>query len=80
MNTQTDKDWILQQIRTLENAELIRQIRAMLESGLQESEERISIEQYNRELDEAVARIDAGMGVPHNEVVQRLKNKTTDEN
>ena len=44
-----------------------------LESSGIEPEGGISIEEYNKEIDEAMARMDAGEGIPHEEVVRRLK-------
>ena len=40
---------------------------------LKDDTERISIEEYNKEIDEAMARMDAGEGIPHEEVVSMLK-------
>jgi hypothetical protein len=47
-----------------------KSIIGMIKSFLQpiEKKERISIEQYNNEVDEAMARIDAGKFVTHEEV------------
>lgn len=36
--------------------------------------ERVSIEQYNKEIDEAMARVDAGEFHTHEEVVEMSKN------
>jgi hypothetical protein len=46
---------------------------AFLQSSGIEPEGRISIEQYNKELDEAMARMDAGEGIPHEEVIEMSK-------
>lgn len=46
----------------------------MIKSFLQpeEKEQRISIAQYNKELDEAMARIDAGDFVTHEDVLKEM--------
>ena len=46
---------------------------AFLQSSGIEPEGRISIEQYNKEIDEAMARMDAGEGIPHEEVIEMSK-------
>ena len=46
---------------------------AFLQSSGIEPAGRISIEQYNKEIDEVMARMDAGEGIPHEEVIEMSK-------
>ena len=62
---------IIEKVMQLREEEL-QQLEASLQEILTE-EEPISMEQYNRELEEADAAIDRGEYVSHEEAVQRLK-------
>ncbi len=63
---------LIKDIEQVEDISLLQAIKAVLHYGLQ-SEGKISVEQYNRELDEAEARIDRGDFVTHEEAVNRIR-------
>jgi len=62
MNLQADIKWINQELKTVKDPTLIEAFKNMLKyrRNVTQSSERISLEQYNKELDEAEADIEAG--------------------
>ena len=68
---------IIEKVMHLGEEEL-QQLEASLQEILSE-EEPISVEQYNRELEEADAAIDRGDYISHGEAVQRLKRWRKDD-
>jgi hypothetical protein len=72
MDIDTERALLIKELQQVEDISLLQAIKAVLHYGLQ-SEGKISIEQYNRELEEAEARIDRGEFVPHEEAVNRIK-------
>ncbi len=62
MDLQADIKWISQELKTVKDPILIEAFKNMLKyrRSVLQSSERISIEQYNKEIDEANARIDNG--------------------
>lgn len=72
MDVNTERSLLIKELQQVEDIPLLQAIKAVLHYGLQ-SEGRISIEQYNRELDEAEARIDREDFVAHEEAVNRIK-------
>jgi len=61
MNIQADIKWISQELKTVKDETLIEAFKNMLKYRTKKIQsERISIEQYNKEIDEANARIDNG--------------------
>lgn len=61
---------ILQQL-TFEQKEAL--ITLIASFGIDAGNERISIEQYNKEIDEAMARMDAGESYTHEQVIEMSK-------
>ena len=59
MDIQSERTLLIKEIKQVEDISLLKAIKAMLHYGML-NEGRISIEQYNRELDEAEKRIDKG--------------------
>jgi len=72
MNVDAERSMLIKEIEQVEDISLLQAIKAVLHYGLQ-SEGKISVEQYNRELDEAEARIDRGDFVTHEEAVNRIR-------
>jgi len=68
-NTQLQKLELLEWLANLQDKKLIDELMKW-----KESHGRVSIEQYNRELEEANARIDAGEYVSHEEVKRQSKS------
>jgi len=77
MDIQAEKLSIIERFKQINDASLIQVIKNLLDYGLnnQQSnqEGRISIEQYNKELDEAERRIDKGEYITHDDVVKESK-------
>ncbi len=59
MDINTERSLLIKELQQVEDLSLLQAIKAVLHYGLQ-NEGRISIEQYNQELDQANARIDSG--------------------
>jgi hypothetical protein len=59
MNVEADRSWIIKELQLVEDPMLLQAIKAMLDFALK-NDGPINHEQYNRELDEANARIEAG--------------------
>ena len=59
MDINTERSLLIKELQQVEDISLLQAIKAVLHYGLK-NEGRISIEQYNRELDEANARIESG--------------------
>ena len=69
MDLQADIKWILKELKDVKDPTFIEAIKNMLKYRKKVSNsERISIEQYNKELDESIADIEAGNYHTHNEV------------
>lgn len=77
MDIQAEKLSIIERFKQINDTSLIQAIKSLLDYGLnnQQSikEGRISIEQYNMELDEAERRIDKGEYITHDDVVKESK-------
>jgi hypothetical protein len=72
MNINTERDLLIEELRQVQDLSLLRAIKAMLHYGLK-NEGRISLDQYNRELDEAEARIEQGDFLTQEEVEKLAK-------
>ena len=59
MDIKTERSLLIKELQQVEDLSLLQAIKAVLHYGLK-NEGRISIEQYNREMDEANARIESG--------------------
>ena len=75
MNIQTEKIALIKALEQTNDEALIQAIQQMVEYSIKRDEEYlgISIEQYNRELDEAEARIIKGDFVLQSDAVKRVK-------
>jgi len=61
MDLQADIKWISKELKTVKDETLIEAFKNMLKYRTKKNQsERISIEQYNKEIDEANTRIDNG--------------------
>jgi hypothetical protein len=72
MDINAEKARLIKELPQLEDLTLLRAIKAILHYGLK-NEGRISIEQYNRELDEAEAEIDRGEFITHEDFKKQMK-------
>lgn len=69
MGVQTDLKWIQQELELVEDPAFLMVIKNMPEYRKKMVQsQRISVEQYNKEIDEANARIDAGVFYTQDEV------------
>lgn len=78
MDINAERALLIKELQQVEDISLLKAIKAVLHYGLQ-NEGIISIEQYNREIEEAEARIERGDFVPHEEAVNRIKGWRTEE-
>ncbi|HNT51013.1 MAG TPA: hypothetical protein PKK67_10525 [Cyclobacteriaceae bacterium] len=72
MDINTERSLLIKELQQVEDISLLKAIKAMLHYGLK-NEGRISIDQYNRELDEAEAEMDRGEFVTHDELKRQAK-------
>lgn len=74
MDLQAGKTALIKRLEQINDLSLIQAIKHLVDYGLKEKEGRISIEQYNKELDEADAEIDRGEFYTQQEV-EKLSQK-----
>ena len=72
MDIKTERSLLIKELQQVEDMSLLRTIKAVLYYGLK-NDGRISIEQYNRELEEAEARIERGDFFTQEEVEKMAK-------
>ena len=72
MDINSERSLLIKEIQKIDDLSLIKSIKAVLYYGLR-NEGRISIDQYNKELDEAEARIDSGVFFTQEEVEKMAK-------
>jgi predicted transcriptional regulator len=72
MDLNSERALLIKELQQVEDISLLRAIKAVLHYGLQ-NEGIISVEQYNKEIEEAEARIDSGNFVVHEDAVNRIK-------
>ena len=72
MNINAERSLIIKELQQVEDLSLLQAIKAMLHYGLK-NEGRISVEQYNRELEEAEAEIDKGEFITHDDFKKQMK-------
>ena len=73
MDLHAEKTALIKRLEKINDISLIRVLKHMVDFGLQSSEERISLEQYNKELDQAEAEMDQGEFYTQNEVEKMAK-------
>jgi len=72
MDINAEKALLIKEINQVEDISLLKALKYMLHYGLK-NEGRISIEQYNKELDEADAEVDKGEFTTHEEFKKQMK-------
>lgn len=72
MDINVEKALLIKELKQVEDVSLLKAIKAMLHYGML-NEGRISLEQYNRELEEAENRIDNGEFFTQDEVEKIAK-------
>jgi predicted transcriptional regulator len=73
MDLQADLKWIHQELDNVKDPILLEAIKNILKYRRKVSSERISIEQYNEEIDASIADIEAGNYHTHEEVKDMIK-------
>jgi predicted transcriptional regulator len=73
MNLQADLNWIHKELDNVKDPELIEAIKEMLKYRKKNTQERISIEQYNKEIEEAERDIENGNYYTQEEVEKMAK-------
>jgi len=73
MDIQTEKSALIKRLEQINDRSLIQALKHMVDFGLREKEERVSIEQYNRELDEAEAEMNRGEYISHEDFKEQMK-------
>jgi len=74
MKLETEIKELQKELEHVEDPRLIFLIRSLLSYSKSKPEERISIEQYNREIDEAVARFESGNYITHAQMKEISKD------
>ena len=72
MDIKIERSLLIKELQQVEDLSLIQAIKAVLHYGLK-NEGRISIEQYNRELEEAESEIDRGEYITQEELKKQMK-------
>lgn len=73
MDLKTDIKWIQNELKHVKDPALIEAFKNLLQYRRKVSSERISIEQYNEELDESIAQIERGELYTHEEMGERIR-------
>ena len=73
MDLKAEKTALMKRLEQINDKSLIKAINHIIDFGLGKIEERISIEQYNHELDEADSAIDRGDFYTQEEVEKKAK-------
>lgn len=73
MYINAEKALLIKEIKNVEDISLLKAIKAVLYYGLK-NEGRISIEQYNKDLEEAEAEIDRGEFITHEDLKKQMKD------
>lgn len=72
MNINTERTLLIKELQQVEDISLLKTLKAVLHYGLK-NEGRISVEQYNRELEEAEAEIARGDFTTHEDLKKQMK-------
>ncbi|MCX2679455.1 hypothetical protein OOZ15_05820 [Galbibacter sp. EGI 63066] len=76
MDLQADLKWIHQELDKVKDPTLIKVFKNMLKYREKVSSDRISIEQYNNEIDASIKQIESGKVYTHKEMGERIKQWT----
>jgi len=71
MNIEAEKALLKSELEKIDDISLLRVLRQMVLYGLK-NEGRISIEQYNRELDKAEAEVAQGKSITHDDLKKQM--------
>lgn len=72
MDINAEREMIIKELKQVEDISLLKAFKYLLHYGLK-NEGRISLEQYNRELDEAEAEVTKGDYISHEDLKKQMK-------
>jgi len=72
MDVNAEKAALIKEIQQVEDISLLQALKAVLHYGLR-SEGKVSIDQYNKEIEEAESRIENGDFVLHEDAINLIK-------
>ena len=73
MDMETDLKWIQKELKEVKDPTFIEAIKNMLKYRKKVVSSRISIEEYNKEIDASIAEIEKGNTYTHQEIGERIK-------
>lgn len=73
MDLRADIKWIQDELKNVKDPVFIEAIKNMLKYRKKVSSERISLEQYNEEIDDSIAQIESRKTYTHQEMGERIK-------
>ena len=72
MDLKADLDWIHRELDNVKDPAFIEAIKNLLEYNNKVSSDRISIEQYNQEIEASIAQIESGHTYSHEQMEERI--------
>ena len=72
MSVQADLKWIHEELDKVNDPLFIEVLKNMLKYNKKVSSQRISIEEYNKELDTSIAQINSGQTFTHEQMRERI--------
>lgn len=76
MDIEKERESLIKEIQQIDNVFLLRAIKTLLHRAGQEGE-RITVEQYNLEIDESEARIARGEYITHEDAIKLIRQYRT---
>ena len=73
MDIKADIKWIQKELREVKDPTLIKVFKNLVQYRKNVSSGRISIEQYNKEIDTSIAQIESGETYTHQQMGERIK-------
>ena len=73
MDIQAEKSALIKRLEEINDRSLIQALNHIMDFGLRDKEGRISIEQYNRELDKAEEEMNRGEYISHEDFKEEMK-------
>ncbi|HET8735952.1 MAG TPA: hypothetical protein VFM69_05100 [Pricia sp.] len=73
MDLKADIKWIQKELKEVKDPTLIEVFKNLLQYRKNVSSRRISIEQYNKEIDTSIAQIESGKTYTHQQMGERIK-------
>ena len=72
MDINAERSLIIRQLQEVNDISLLKAVKRLINFG-SKNDGRISIEQYNQELEEAEAEIDSGRFIAHDDLKEQMK-------